>query len=74
MSSALAALALVIAAVALFVARRASRQAAQLTELYWQLKYDHGELKATIAPGEPPPPPAPKTSFVPLGSIKRSND
>ena len=67
---ALAVTALVIASVALIVARRAARQSAHLTEMYWQLKYDHGEMKAKVFPPEPVPPPAP-SGFVPLGEVKR---
>jgi hypothetical protein len=70
---ALAGLALLVALVALALVRRQARRLSQLTEMYWQLKYDHGELKATVsppAPGDPPPPP---TSFVPLGAVKRSS-
>jgi hypothetical protein len=34
--------ALVIAVVAFVQARRTARQLAQITEMYWQLKFDHG--------------------------------
>ena len=60
--------ALAIALAALLTARRARRQNAQLTELYWQLKFDHGEVKAKVFPAEPPKPPA---GFVPLGDVKK---
>jgi hypothetical protein len=43
---------------------------AQLTEMYWQLKFDHGELKAKVDPAVPAQP-APKQTFVPLSSVKR---
>ncbi len=71
MSLTLAIVALVVALAALVLVRRQHRKLAQLTEMYWQLRYDHGELKAMVAPpaAEPPPPPS---SFVPIGSIKRS--
>jgi len=69
---ALAAVALVIALAAFVQARRQARQLARLTEMYWQLKYEHGELKATVAPApEPAAPPA--SAFVPLGAVKRSS-
>lgn len=69
-ATALAATALVLAALALAASRRQSREVARLTDMYWRLKYEHGELKATVAPPEPPPP-TPTTTFVPLGSVKR---
>lgn len=64
---------------ALATARRLSRRLAQLTELYWQLKYDHGELKTRIKALAPTPeeqaaasPPV-QQSFVPLTSLKNSS-
>ena len=67
-----------IALVALATARRVSRRLAHLAEQYWQLKYEHGELKArvrAIAPTaeevEATRPPVQQT-FVPLASIKRA--
>jgi hypothetical protein len=65
----LATVALVVALAALVQARRSARQLARLTEMYWQLKYDHGELKAALAP---PPESPPVSGFVPLGSVKRN--
>jgi hypothetical protein len=66
-----------VALAALATARRAARQLAQLTEQYWELKYDHGELKARVKAIAPTPeemaaaqPPVQQT-FVPLASIKR---
>ena len=61
----------VLALVAVMVARRTSRQLAEVTRMYWQLKFDHGELKAKVDPPEPPAAP-PKQTFVPLSSIKKS--
>jgi hypothetical protein len=67
-----------LAFVALATARRLSRRLAQLTELYWELKFDHGELKARVKAVAPTPeeaaaaaPPV-QQSFVPLSSLKRS--
>lgn len=72
MTSVLAVIACVVALAAFVQARRAARQLAQLTEMYWQLKYEHGELKATLMPpGEPPP--APTSAFVPIGAVKRNS-
>jgi hypothetical protein len=62
--------ALLIALAALAYARRTARQLAHVTEMYWQLKFDHGELKARVAPE--PPPAAAKQTFVPLSSIKKA--
>ena len=57
--------ALVVALAALAHARRTARQLAQVTEMYWQLKFDHGELKAKVDPPTPAAPEATQT-FVPL--------
>ncbi len=67
--------ALVMAGAGWAAARRASRDARQVTEMYWQLKFDHGELKTRVdaiapRPGAEPRT-APGTQFVPLGSVKR---
>ena len=69
---ALATVALAVALAAFVQARRSARQLARLTQMYWQLKYEHGELKASLAP--PPEPASPPVSaFVPLGSVKRKS-
>ena len=44
----LAIAALLVAVVAFAHSRRTARQLAQITEMYWQLKFDHGELKAKV--------------------------
>jgi hypothetical protein len=66
----LAVSALLVAVVAYVLARRNARQLAQLTEMYWQLKFDHGELKAKVDPPAPARP-EPQQTFVPLSSIKK---
>ena len=63
-------LALGVAVAALVYARRTGRQLAQMTEMYWQLKFDHGELKAKVSPSEPAAP-QPRQTFVPLASMKK---
>ena len=67
--------ALGLAAGAWIVARRAARKAAQLSDMYWQLRYDHGELKARLDAAAPradtPPRTAPGTQFVALSDVKR---
>ena len=60
--------ALLVALVAYVQARRTARQLAQITEMYWQLKFDHGELKAKVDPATPPP--QPKQTFVPLTRLR----
>src|SRR5688572_15271814 len=66
-----------LALAALATARRLSRRLAQLSEQYWELKYEHGELKSRIKALAPTPeetaatrPPVQQT-FVPLTSIKK---
>ena len=65
-----------MALAALTIARRLSRRLAQLHELYWQLKYEHGELKSRVRAIAPTPEeaaaaaPAVPQSFIPLGSLK----
>ncbi|MEO7156410.1 MAG: hypothetical protein ABI039_02540 [Vicinamibacterales bacterium] len=63
-------LALVVAMTALAYARRVGRQLAQMTEMYWQLKFDHGELKAKVDPRAPAAS-QPQQTFVPLASMKK---
>jgi hypothetical protein len=62
--------ALVVALAALAHARRTARRLAQVTEMYWQLKFDHGELKAKVDPPVPAAP-EPRQTFVPLTQLKR---
>jgi hypothetical protein len=75
----LTATAVLVALAALANARRVARRLERLTESYWELRYEHGQLRArvnrldpdvTAAPGEPAPPPPP-ANFVPLSSLKR---
>jgi hypothetical protein len=70
--------ALATAGAALLKARRVSRRLERLTESYWELRYEHGQLRARVArldPEQPPPaadaPRAATTAFVPLSSLKR---
>jgi hypothetical protein len=79
--------AVLIAALALSRARRVTKRLERLTESYWELRYDHGQLRARVArmdpeapsttstsavPAEQPPPQAgAATAFVPLSSLKR---
>ena len=71
---------LIVALLAWRQARRTAKQLAQLTEMYWELRYQHGELRQRLQrlTGDAPPA-ASETpasgqageSFVPLSSLKR---
>jgi hypothetical protein len=73
--------ALVVALVAWRRARRTAERLEQLSQMYWELKYQHGELRLQLqraTGGEPPAlpedaaPAAPAgTAFIPLTSLKR---
>lgn len=67
-----AVLALVVAVAALLHARATAHKLAQVTELYWQLKFDHGELKAKVDPPTPAAP-EPKSTFVPLTRLRQGS-
>ena len=65
-----------LALAALLTARRLSRRLGHLSEQYWELKYEHGELKSRVKALAPTPeevaaatPPV-KQTFVPLTSVK----
>jgi hypothetical protein len=72
---------LVVAFVAWSQARRAQKRLDQLSQMYWELKYQQGELRAQLqraggaTPLATPPSPAPPTpagnTFIPLTSLKR---
>ena len=70
---------LAVAVVALVQARRTAKRVKQLTQNYWELKYQIGELRVQLqrltsdAPPTPPPatPTPARDSFVPLASLKR---
>jgi len=65
-----AASALLVALAALVYARHTAQKLAHLTEMYWQLKFDHGELTAKVDPAKPAAPEV-KQTFVPLTQLKR---
>ena len=79
--SILAGVALLIALVALVRAGRASRRLDQLQQSYWDLRYEHGRLRAQVKRLDPDEAPAgaaeseapadPATTFIPLSSLKR---
>jgi len=70
--------ALLVAVVAFERARRVSKRLKRLTESYWDLRYELGQLQARVKRLEPDPreqampsqPPEPGT-FIPLSSLKR---
>lgn len=71
---------LAVALVAWSKARRIGRRLEQLTEMYWELKYQNGELRAQLKrlPGGEPGPavtpplrPPSVDAFVPLTSLRR---
>jgi hypothetical protein len=69
--------ALVLAGAALLVARRQSRRLERLTESYWELRYEHGQLRARVGRIDPEPQSGalqaepPPSNFIPLSSLKR---
>jgi 3-phenylpropionate/cinnamic acid dioxygenase small subunit len=71
--------AVLIAVVALAKARRATKRLERLTETYWELRYDHGQLRArvaridgeTAAQAQPEAAAKPAANFVPLSSLRR---
>jgi hypothetical protein len=77
----LAAGALVVAGAALLKSRRTSQQLARLSESYWQLRYEHGQLSSRLdrieaSLGQSPNDSLPSaasttTAFVPLSSLRR---
>lgn len=69
MAMGLTLVALGVALVTHLRARALARRLDVLTDLYWELKYDHGMLKAQVTPPAPPAP-AP-VAFVPLTAIKK---
>ena len=72
--------AIVIAIAALLKARRATRRLERLSESYWELRYEAGQLKSRLSrvegavgirdADEPSRPPV-TTNFVPLSSLKK---
>jgi hypothetical protein len=74
--------ALLVAAFALLRARRTAKRLDRLSESYWELRYETGQLRSQIArlegrpdgadPGAPPEAGrGGSTVFVPLSSLKR---
>ena len=80
-----AAAALLAALVAWQKARSTARRLEQLSQMYWELKYQHGELRVQLqrltspdagaavphSAGAPETPARPTDGFIPLSSLKR---
>jgi hypothetical protein len=72
---------LVAAFAAWMQARRTAKRLAQVSEMYWELKYQYGELRVRMqqlagdapapSPQSPAPAERPRDGFVPLASLKR---
>ena len=73
---------LLVALAAWTQARKTAKRLTQLSEMYWELKYQNGELRVRLqqltgdAPASSPAPVAvapdrPRDGFVPLASLKR---
>jgi hypothetical protein len=72
-----------VALAALAKARRLAKRLERLTESYWELRYEHGQLRSRVnrldpepaGPGDPrdaaPHAGGGATAFVPLSSLKR---
>lgn len=77
--SLLAGVALLTALWALAKARRAASRLDQLQQSYWDLRYEHGRLRAQVKRLDPdeaaaaaaPAAPDPATTFIPLSSLRR---
>lgn len=72
--------ALVLALSAWVRARNLGRRLERLTKQFWDLRYEHGELRARVArldpeaaadAAEPLPDAPPAQTFIPLSSLKR---
>ena len=74
--------AVLLAAAAWAKARRLSKRLERLTESYWELRYEHGQLRSRLNRLDPEEPLATTepgragtmsgtTAFVPLSSLKR---
>jgi hypothetical protein len=79
----LSAVATLVALAALMRARRLAKRLERLSESYWELRYEYGQLSARLSRLEDPTDPASsiasasptgaeaRATFVPLSSLKR---
>ena len=71
--------ALVLALLAWMRSRTLKRKLDQLTQQYWELRYQHGQLKGRVdrvspdaqAAADPPAAEAAGQTFIPLSSLKK---
>jgi hypothetical protein len=70
--------AVLVAGAAFAKARRLAKRLERLTESYWELRYEHGQLRARVNRLDPEASaaaadaaPQAGTTFVPLSSLKR---
>jgi hypothetical protein len=82
-SSTIAGLAVLLAVLALWRARTAVQRIERMTESYWELRYENGQLKSRVArlevqaglreapPEQPQDPPPARPSFIPLSSLRK---
>jgi hypothetical protein len=71
--------AVLVALAAFLKARRLAKRLERLTESYWELRYEHGQLRARVNRLDPDQPAAAPEAvaqaspahFVPLSSLKR---
>jgi hypothetical protein len=72
----------ILALVAFLWARRVTRRIERLSQSYWELRYEQGQLNARVGRLEPSATPAgeqgaenpqrPQTAFVPLSSLRNT--
>jgi len=67
--------AILLALIAFVRARGLARRLERLSESYWELRYEHGQLRARLnrleGTDEPPAEAPQATHFVPLSSLKK---
>jgi hypothetical protein len=71
--------ALLVAIAAFAKSRRLAKRLERMTESYWELRYEHGQLRARLnrldpeqsAPTQEAPSQAVPIAFVPLASLKK---
>jgi hypothetical protein len=73
---------LLVALIAVAMARRLSRRLDALTQSYWDLRYEYTRLRSQLSSLDPDeasvpepelPPAAPTVSFVPLSTIRKKD-
>jgi hypothetical protein len=68
---------LILAALVFERLRRLSKRLERLTESYWDLRYELGQLQSRVnrlgpeQPSAPAPPPPGTSAFIPVSSLKR---